>query len=48
MAVNYTGENVYATYHDGTPVSMQLELSFQEVVPVYAEDYTDGLLGVGY
>jgi hypothetical protein len=48
MAVNYTGENVYATYHDGTPVSMQLELSFQEVVPVYAEDYTDGLLGVGF
>jgi|DEB0MinimDraft_6_1074348.scaffolds.fasta_scaffold00002_26 hypothetical protein len=48
MAVNYTGENVYATYHDGTPVSMQLDLSFQEVVPVYAEDYTDSLLGVGY
>ena len=48
MAVNYTGENVYATYHDGTPISMQLELSFQEVVPVYAEDYTDDLSGVGY
>ena len=50
MAVNYTGENVYATYHDGTPVSMQLELSFQEVVPVYAEDYDAIPLnkGVGY
>lgn len=48
MAVNYTGENVYATYHDGTPVSMQLELSFQEVVPVYAEDYTEDLSGVGF
>ena len=50
MAVNYTGENVYATYHDGTPVSMQLELSFQEIVPVYAEDYDTIPLdeGVGY
>ena len=50
MAVNYTGENVYATYHDGTPISMQLELSFQEIVPVYAEDYDTIPLdeGVGY
>ena len=50
MAVNYTGENVYATYHDGTPISMQLELSFQEIVPVYAEDYDKIPLdeGVGY
>ena len=26
MSVNYTGENVYATYADGTPVSMVLSL----------------------
>jgi hypothetical protein len=48
MAVNYTGENVYATYHDGTPISMNMDLTFQELVPIYAEDYTDSLEGVGY
>lgn len=48
MAVNYTGENVYATYHDGTPISMNMDLTFQELVPIYAEDYTEGLEGVGY
>ncbi len=48
MAVNYTGENVYATYHDGTPISMIMDLTFQELVPIYAEDYADSLEGVGY
>lgn len=50
MAVNYTGENVYATYHDGTPISMIMDLTFQELVPIYAEDYNDeiGTIGVGY
>ena len=50
MAVNYTGENVYATYHDGTPISMIMDLTFQELVPIYAEDYNDeiGTKGVGY
>lgn len=40
MSVNYTGENVYATYSDGTPVSMLMDLTFQEMVPVYANDYS--------
>ncbi len=50
MAVNYTGENVYATYHDGTPISMIMDLTFQELVPIYAEDYDtgSGTIGVGY
>ena len=39
--VNYTGENVYATYGDGTPVSMIMTLTFKELVPVYEDDYTD-------
>jgi len=39
MSVNYTGENVYATYHDGTPVSMTMDLTFQEREPIYAGDY---------
>ena len=39
MSVNYTGENVYATYGDGTPVSMIMDLSFKELEPIYADDY---------
>ena len=39
MSVNYTGENVYATYGDGTPVSMVMTLTFKELVPVYQNDY---------
>ena len=41
MSVNYTGENVYATYNDGTPVSLVLNLTFKELVPVYEDDYFD-------
>jgi hypothetical protein len=39
VAVNYTGSGTYATYDDATPVHMQLTLSFQELTPIYAEDY---------
>jgi hypothetical protein len=48
MAVNYTGENVYATYGDGTPVSMIMDLSFKELEPIYADDYNTNEKGVGY
>lgn len=50
MAVNYTGENVYATYSDGAPISMIMDLSFKEIVPIYTEDYDEGVgsEGVGY
>jgi len=50
MSVNYTGENVYATYEDGAPVSTILSLSFKELEPIYAEDYekSEGTKGVGY
>jgi len=39
MSVNYTGENVYTTYSDGTPVSMTMDLTFQEMFPIYEKDY---------
>ena len=39
VSVNYTGDGNYATYYDGTPVSMTMELAFQELSPVYNEDY---------
>jgi hypothetical protein len=50
LGLNFTGSNTYATYSDGTPVHMQLTLQFQELTPIYAEDYnsTEGATGVGY
>jgi hypothetical protein len=50
MAVNYTGENVYATYPDGAPISMIMDLSFKEIIPIYSQDYDGnvGSAGVGF
>ncbi|NBR37685.1 MAG: hypothetical protein EBT80_10160 [Chitinophagales bacterium] len=50
LALNFTGSNTYATYSDGTPVHMNLTLSFQELTPIYFEDYgsAEGKTGVGY
>lgn len=48
MSVNYTGSGTYATYSDATPVHMKLALSFQELNPIYAEDYNEDIEGVGY
>ena len=50
VSVNYTADGTYATYDDGTPVSMTLDLSFKEIEPVYDIDYfeEDGVGGVGY
>jgi hypothetical protein len=41
MGVNYTGENVYATYADGTPISIIMDLTFKELSPIYDSDYND-------
>jgi hypothetical protein len=51
MSVNYNGSAQYATYPDATPVHMQMTLQFQELSPIYAEDYDqtlEGTIGVGY
>jgi len=53
MSVNYNGSNQYATYPDATPVHMNLSLQFQELSPIYKEDYVDDsgnfkLPGTGY
>lgn len=50
MSVNYTGENVYATYPDGQPVSTVMDLTFKELEPIYASDYgtDEGQIGTGY
>lgn len=47
VAVTYTGSGTYATYEDGTPVHMKLDLQFTELNPIYAEDH-DTVGGVGY
>ena len=47
MNVQYTGDNVYATYSDGTPVSMILNLTFKELVPIYSDDYNETEPGEG-
>jgi len=46
--VSYTADGTYATYDDGTPVSMVMTLSFKEIEPVYNVDYGDEITGVGY
>ena len=46
VQTTYTADGTYATYDDGTPVSMQLDLSFKEVEPIYDVDYDQGP-GVG-
>ena len=39
MSVDYSGSGTYASYHDATPVHMVLNLQFQELSPIYREDY---------
>tara|TARA_A100001515_G_scaffold95138_1_gene76243 strand:+ start:230 stop:1564 length:1335 start_codon:yes stop_codon:yes gene_type:complete len=50
MQTTYTADGVYSTYDDGTPVSMQLDLSFKELQPIYDIDYdsSPGTAAVGY
>ena len=50
LQTTYTGEGVYTTYDDGTPVSIQLDLSFKEIQPIYDIDYDEkpGTGAVGY
>ena len=41
IAINYTGEGNYATYDDGTPISMLFDLTLKELEPIYDIDYND-------
>ena len=45
--VNYTPNSNYATFPDGGMVAYQLTLSFQELEPIFNDDYSK-LEGVGY
>lgn len=48
MQLNYTASNTYATYADGTPIHIQMSLTFTELNPIYSEDYNDDGIGVGF
>ena len=50
ISVNYTGDGVYSTYEDGSPVSYLMDLSFKELEPIYDIDYDNvpANEGVGY
>ena len=50
LNLNFTSSNTYTTYSDGTPVHMTLNLQFQELTPIYAEDYEsgEGQTAIGY
>jgi hypothetical protein len=47
MSVNYTNAGTYATYEDGTPVNIRMNLTFKELNPIYHEDYTQAAAGMG-
>jgi len=51
VGINFTGDGTFATYKDGSPISSTMTLQFQELTPIYNEDYEDyitGTDGVGY
>ena len=50
FGVNYSPDGAYMTYADGSPVAYQLDLSFQELEPVYDIDYDsgEGTEGMGF
>lgn len=41
-SVDYTPNQTYMTYPDGTMTSYTITMTFQELEPVYFEDYTEG------
>ncbi len=42
MNVNYTNAGTYASYNDGTPVNIKMDVTFKEINPIYHEDYLAG------
>jgi hypothetical protein len=46
--LSYTGSGTYSTFPDGTPTHIKMDLAFKELNPIYSEDYTKEIGGVGY
>ena len=47
MSVNYTNAGTYASYNDGTPVNIRMNVTFKEINPIYHEDYAEATSGAG-
>ena len=50
LSVNYTNAGTYASYDQGTPVNIRMNMTFKELNPIYSEDY-EGMSdndGVGF
>ena len=47
MSVNYTNAGTYASYNDGTPVNIRMNVTFKEINPIYHEDYGEATSGSG-
>ena len=47
MSVNYTNAGTYASYNDGTPVNIRMNVTFKEINPIYHEDYAEATSGSG-
>ena len=47
VTTSYTPEGQYATFSDGVMVSYQLTMQFQELEPIFNDDY-EGIEGIGY
>ena len=39
LTVNYAPEGQYATYEDGVPTAYEMQMQFQELEPVFNDDY---------
>ena len=41
--INYTPEGKWMSYDGGMPISVQLNLTFQELEPIYNTDYSEDI-----
>ena len=48
LSVNYTPDGNYATYYDGSMISYQVTMSFQELEPIFDSDYGNGYNNIGF
>ena len=39
MSTTYTGEGIYSTYDDGVMTAYNITMNFQEMNPIYNDDY---------
>ena len=50
FTVNYTPDGSYMTYKDGSMTSYTIDMQFNEIDPIYHDDYLEGegSQGMGY